>query len=51
MNKILPLVLALPFTTTPVLAWGEVECSLTNKKKTSQDQTFEQVDSSDFSES
>ena len=47
MNKILPLVLALSFTTTPVLAWGERGCSLSNKNKASQDEGVEQVDSSD----
>ena len=47
MNKILPLVFALSFTTAPVLAWGEGGCSLSNKNKASQDETVEQVDSSD----
>ena len=47
MNKILPLVLALSFTTAPVLAWGEGGCSLSNKNKASQNETVEQVDSSD----
>ena len=47
MNKILPLVFALSFTAAPVLAWGEGGCSLSNKNKTSQDETVEQVDSSD----
>ncbi|WP_413678033.1 hypothetical protein [Prochlorococcus sp. MIT 0916] len=49
MNKILPLVFALSFTTAPVLAWGEDGCSLSNKKKASQDKTVEQVYSSDSS--
>ena len=47
MNKILPSILAFSFTTTPVLAWGEGGCSLSNKNKASQDGTVEQVDSSD----
>ena len=47
MNKILPLVFLLSFTTAPVLAWSEGGCSLTNKNKASQDETVEQVDSSD----
>ncbi len=47
MNKILPLVFALSVTTAPVLAWGEGGCSLSNKNKASQDETVEQVDSSD----
>ena len=47
MNKILPLVFALFFMTAPVLAWGEGGCSLSNKNKASQDETVEQVDSSD----
>ena len=51
MNKILPLVCALSVTTAPVLAWGEGGCSLLNKNKASQDETVEQVDSSDSSDS
>ena len=47
MNKILSLVVALFFPTAPVLAWGEGGCSLSNKNKASQDETVEQVDSSD----
>ena len=47
MNKILPLILALSFTTAPVLAWGEGGCSLSKKNKASQEETVEQVDSSD----
>ena len=47
MNKILPLVFALSFTTAPVLAWGDGGCSLSDKNKESQNKTFEQVDSSD----
>ena len=47
MNKTLPLVFALTFTTAPVLAWGEGGCSISDKNKESQDETFEQVDSSD----
>ena len=47
MNKILPLVFALFFTTAPVLAWGEGGCSLSDKNKESQDEKVEQVDSSD----
>ena len=47
MNKILPLVFAFSFSTTPVLAWGESGCSLSNKNKSSQDEVVEQVDSSD----
>ena len=47
MNKILPLVFALYFTTDPVWALGEGGCSLSNKNKASQDETVEQVDSSD----
>ena len=47
MNKILPLVFALSFTTTPLLAWGEGGCSLSDKNKESQDAMVEQVDSSD----
>ena len=50
MNKILPLILAFSFTTAPVLAWGEGGCSLSNKNKASQDETVEQVDSSDSTE-
>ncbi len=48
MNKILPLVFALSFTTAPVLAWGEGGCSLSKKNKAIQDEmVVEQVDSSD----
>tara|TARA_B100000214_G_scaffold135621_1_gene96548 strand:- start:55 stop:210 length:156 start_codon:yes stop_codon:yes gene_type:complete len=47
MNKILPLALALSFTKAPVLAWGEGGCSLSNKNEASQDETVEQLDSSD----
>ena len=47
MNKIIPLVFALSFTIAPVLAWGEGGCSLSNKNKASQDETVQQVDSSD----
>ena len=50
MNKILPLVFALSFTTTPVLAWGEGGCSLSDKNKESQDEMVEQVYSSDSTE-
>ena len=50
MNKILPLILAFSFTTLPVLAWGEGGCSLSNQNKASQDETVEQVDSSDSSD-
>ena len=50
MNKILPLVFALSFTAAPVLAWGEGGCSSLNKNKASQDETVEQVDSSDSSD-
>lgn len=50
MNKILPLILAFSFTNAPVLAWGEGGCSLSNQNKASQDETVEQVDSSDFSD-
>ncbi|ABM75851.1 Hypothetical protein NATL1_12931 [Prochlorococcus marinus str. NATL1A] len=50
MNKILPLILAFSVTTPPVLAWGEGGCSLSNKNKASQDETIEQVDSSDSSD-
>ncbi len=49
MNKVLPLVFALSFTTAPVLAWGEGGCSLSNKNNPSQDETVEQVNSSDSS--
>ena len=47
MNKILLLVFALSVTSAPVLAWGEGGCSLSNKNKASQDETVEQVDSSE----
>ena len=47
MNKILPLVFAISFTTAPVFAWGEGGCSLFDKNKESQDETVEQVNSSD----
>ena len=50
MNKILPLILAFSFTTVPVLAWGKGGCSLSNQNKASQDETVEQVDSSDSSD-
>ena len=50
MNKILPLILAFSFTTAPVLAWGEGGCSLSNKNKASQDETIEQVNTSDSSD-
>ena len=50
MNKILPLVFALFFTTAPVLAWGEGGCSFSNKNKANQDEIDKQVDSSDFSD-
>ena len=46
MNKILPLVFAISFTTAPVLAWGEGGCSFSKKNKQSQDETIEQVESS-----
>ena len=46
MNKTLTLLFALSFM-TPVMAWGEGGCSLSNKNKASQDETVEQVDSSD----
>ncbi len=49
MNKILTLVFALSVSTVPVLAWGEGGCSL-SKNKASQDETIEQVDSSDSSD-
>ena len=48
MNKILLLVFALSFMTAPVLAWGQDGCSLSYKNKASQNETIEQVDSSDF---
>ncbi len=51
MNKILPLVFAFSFTTAPVLAWGEVGCSLSNMDKASQDETVEKFDASEFSDS
>ena len=47
MNKTLPLVYAHSFMTAPVMAWGEGGCALSNKNKASQDETVEQVDSSD----
>ena len=47
MNKTVPLVFALSLMTAPVMAWGEGGCSLSNKNKASQDETVEQVDSSD----
>tara|TARA_Y100001968_G_scaffold306394_1_gene323197 strand:+ start:398 stop:553 length:156 start_codon:yes stop_codon:yes gene_type:complete len=47
MNKILPLIFALSFTTAPVLSWGEGGCSLSKMNKVSQDETEEQVYSSD----
>ncbi len=47
MNKILPLLFALSFSTAPVFAWGAGGCSLSNKNKASQDEMVEQVDSSD----
>ena len=47
MHKTLPLVFAISFMTAPVMAWGEGGCSLSNKNKASQDETVEQVDSSD----
>ena len=50
MIKILSLVFALSVTTAPILAWGEGGCSLSNKNKASQDETIEQVDSSDSSD-
>ena len=50
MNKILPLILAFSFTIAPVFAGGEGGCSLSNKNKASQDETVEQVDSSDSSD-
>tara|TARA_B100000579_G_scaffold34646_1_gene24225 strand:- start:574 stop:729 length:156 start_codon:yes stop_codon:yes gene_type:complete len=51
MNKILPLVFALSFTTAPVLALGVGGCSLSNKNNESQDETVEQVDSSNSTDS
>lgn len=47
MNKILPIVFALSFTTAPVLALNEGGCPFTKKNKAGQDETVEQVDSSD----
>ncbi len=49
MNKVLSLVFTLSVMTVPVLAWGEGGCSLSNKNNPSQDETLEQVDSSDSS--
>ena len=51
MNKILPLALDFPFTTTHSLAWGDGGCSLSNKNKISQDETVEPFDISDFTDS
>ena len=50
MNKILSLVFTLSVMSAPVLAWGDGGCSLSNKNKASQDETIEQVDSSDSSD-
>ena len=50
MNKILTLVFGFSFTPAPVLAWGEGGCSLSNKNKASQDETIEQVNTSDSSD-
>ena len=47
MNKTLPLVFALSFTTDPVSVWAEGGCSLFYKNKASHDETVQQVDSSD----
>ncbi len=47
MNKILPFVFAFSSAIAPVLAWGEGGCSLSNKDKASQNETVEQVESSD----
>ncbi len=47
MNKILPLVFAFSFSAAPVLAYGEGGCFLSNRNKASQDETVEQVESSD----
>ncbi len=47
MNKTLSLVFALSFVAAPVMAWGEGGCALSNENKVSQDETVEQVDSSD----
>ena len=47
MNKILPLVFSLSFTTAPVFAWSEGGCSFSNQNKATQDEMVEQVDSSD----
>ncbi len=47
MDKILPLVFALSFKRAPFLVWDEGGCSLSNKDKSSQDGTVQQVDSSD----
>ena len=50
MYKVLSLVLSLAVTTSPVLAWGEGGCSLSNKNKASQDETIDQIDNSDSSD-
>tara|TARA_Y100001968_G_C19106580_1_gene595178 strand:- start:244 stop:399 length:156 start_codon:yes stop_codon:yes gene_type:complete len=49
MNKDLPLVFALSFTTAPVLLSREGECSLSNKNNASKSETIQQVDFSDSS--
>tara|TARA_Y100001968_G_C18817776_1_gene463197 strand:+ start:222 stop:377 length:156 start_codon:yes stop_codon:yes gene_type:complete len=50
MQKILPLVFAISLNASPVLAWGEGECSFSKKNKTSQEPTIEQVENSDSSD-
>ena len=50
MNKSLPLLFAVSVAAAPVLAWGEGGCSLSHKNKANQDETIEQVDSSDSSD-
>tara|TARA_Y100001968_G_C19060220_1_gene573417 strand:- start:172 stop:327 length:156 start_codon:yes stop_codon:yes gene_type:complete len=50
MNKILPPVIALSVMVSPVLAWGEGGCSLSKKNKPNQDETIEQLNTSDSSD-
>ena len=50
MNKTLTLVFAFSFMTAPVMAWGEGGCALSNKNKSSPDETVEQVNSFDYTD-
>ena len=51
MNKILSALFTLSVMVAPSFAWGEGGCSFSKKNKASQNETIEQVESSDSSDS